>query len=116
LIEGDPQRGIQARGPDLKSVNDLPGYCGSIQRPRRPHQRTLNKRYTAHGKEAINGNEVSGSESAAQQSEAADSAASFAAVRRITRTVTIFGLLLWIGIEGQTSISFVRPGVAIEKK
>ena len=53
------------------------------------------------GKEAIDGKEVSGSESAGPQSEEADAAASFAVIRRITRTVIIFGLMLWLmGIWG----------------
>ena len=36
MIKGDPQRGIQARAPGLKSVNDLPGYWEVFKDPDDP--------------------------------------------------------------------------------
>ena len=53
------------------------------------------------GKEPIEGKDVNGSESAGSQMQEADEAASFPVIRRITRTVIILGLLLWLmGIWG----------------
>jgi len=54
LVEGDAERGIEARAPDLRSVADLPRYAGLFRDPEQPDKGRFHNCIIGWSCEAIN--------------------------------------------------------------